>query len=174
MIVPAICKKDELTVAFDKLRYSDKLVFYNGTIDDSRFYCYGTGDSDWTNGRFQYAICDSEETLIGYVAYTIDYYSSCCYNFGLMSFVDEPSIYIALAIREVIGNIQKQKLNRIEFRAIQGNPVIGSYDKLRDYFSEHGYKTKKHTFTQVFKDRYGEYHDDYMYEFVRKKPLDED
>ena len=46
MLIPAICKKEELSVAFDRLRYSDKMMLYNGTIDDCRFYCYGTNDSD--------------------------------------------------------------------------------------------------------------------------------
>lgn len=171
MLIPAICKKEELSVAFDRLRYSDKMMLYNGTIDDCRFYCYGTNDSDWTLGRFQYAICDNEENLIGYISYTIDYYSSCCYNFGLMSFLDEPSVYVALAIREVILNIKRQRLHRVEFRAIQGNPVIKSYDKLVKYFSKNGYKAKKYTLTDVFKDRYGRYRDDYIYEFVEEDNL---
>ena len=110
---------------------------------------------------------DNEENLIGYVAYTIDYYSSSCYNFGLMSFLDEPSPYITSAIREIISNIKKQNLHRIEFRAIEGNPITKSYDKFVEYFGKNGYKATKHILTDCFKDRYGRYRDDYIYEFVK-------
>ena len=38
------------------------------------------------SGRFQYAIVDSGEKLVGYLGYHVDWYCSCASRFGLISF----------------------------------------------------------------------------------------
>ena len=55
-------------------------------------------------------------------------------------------------------------LHRIEWRMIGGNPIEKHYDKFCKK-----YNGKKHVLTDVFKDRYGNYHDDIIYEIIRNK-----
>lgn len=170
MLKPAILYCEALTKKFDELRYSDKIVWYNGCIEDGRFYCYGLNDDGSSYGRFQYAILNNDE-VVGYISYTIDYYSSCCYNFGLLSFEDKPNIAISSAILEVINKIIAQKIHRIEFRGISGNHACRFYDRLLDRFSTKdsngSWQSRKLTCHDVFKDRYGEYHDSHIYEILR-------
>lgn len=170
MLIPAICKKDELTYEFDRLRYSDDLIFYNGCIEDGRIYIQGEDNS--TLGCFQYAICDNEENVVGYLAYHIDYYSSSLFNVGLINFKKDKRSYMPIA-GAVFKLIEEGKaLNRVEFRAIEGNPAISFYDKAFNYFKDKGYVTRKLMLVEVFKDRKGKYHNDYIYEFVKDHTLE--
>lgn len=157
MFIPAILKKQEIELAFKKYYYSDEMMFETGSLDN-----WLPEISENPNaGRYQFAIVDNNEKLIGYVDYTIDWYSSCAHRFGLISF-DKGNILIGKAIKEIMDKlINEYHLHRIEWRMIGGNPVERSYDRFCKKYNGNKYVLK-----DVFKDRQGNYHDDCIYEII--------
>lgn len=157
MLIPAILKKQEIENAFKKYYYSDEMMFETGSLDN-----WLPEISENPNGsRYQFAIVDSNEKLIGYVDYTIDWYSSCAHRFGLISF-DKGNILIGKALKEIMDKlINEYHLHRIEWRMIGGNPVERSYDRFCKKYNGNKYVLK-----DVFKDRQGNYHDDCIYEII--------
>ena len=57
--------------------------------------------------------------------------------------------------------IHNNKLNRVEWRMIRGNPAERSYDK---FCKKHN--GKKHILKDAIKDKQGNYRDDVIYEIV--------
>ena len=157
MLIPAILKKQEIENAFRKYYYSDEMMFETGSLDN----WLPEISENPNGGRYQYAIVDNQAKLIGYIDYTIDWYSSCAHRFGLISF-DKGNILIGKALKEIMDKlINEYHLHRIEWRMIGGNPVERSYDRF--CFSNGG---TKHILKDVFKDKYGKYHDDIIYEII--------
>ena len=157
MLIPAILKKDEILEAFKKYYYTDDMMFETGGIGN-----WLPDIQEETNGdKFQYAIIDSDEELIGFLSYTVDWYSSCAYNFGLISFNRGiPTIGRDL-FNELTKLINEYKLHRIEWKMVGGNPVEKSYDKFCNKFNG-----TKHVFRDTMKDKYGKYHDSIIYEII--------
>lgn len=157
MLIPAIIKKEEILEAFKKYYYSDDMMYETGSL------------SNWTpdiqeetdSSRYQYAIVDSNEKLIGYLDYSIDWYYSCASRFGLISFDRGNPIIGKDLFKELNKLINEYKLHRIEWRMIGGNPVERSYDRFCKKFNG-----TKHVLRDVMKDRYGKYHDDIIYEII--------
>lgn len=157
MIKPAICYKEQLENALKPYFYTNDMLYYVGTVDNLLLEIDST-----VNGRFQYAVLNSEEKLIGYIAYMIDAYSSNVYGFGAFSF-DRGNIIFGRELLQIIETLIG-KWHRVEFRAVEGNPAVKNYDHLCKK-----YNGTKHIFKDVFKDMDGEYHDTYLYEFVNGK-----
>ena len=157
MLIPAILKKQEIENAFKKYYYSDEMMFETGSLDN-----WLPEISENPNGsRYQFAIVDDKAKLIGYIDYTIDWYSSCAHHFGLISF-DKGNILIGKALQEIMDKlINEYHLHRIEWRMIGGNPVERSYDRFCKKYNGNKYVLK-----DVFKDRQGNYHDDCIYEII--------
>lgn len=159
MVVPAILYKQEIEKGFKQAYYTDAMMYETGSL------------SSWLpdikeqpeDGRYQYAILDSKEKLIGYLDYRIDWYCSCASCFGLISF-DRGNPTVA---KELFNQMKKlldeYKLHRIEWRMIGGNPVERSYDKFCEM-----HNGRKHVLKDVIKDRYGKYHDDIIYEIIQQ------
>lgn len=156
MLKPAILYKDEITKKMCENMYSTNMMFYNGWIgfDPPEISL----NSDGTN--YQYAILD-KGVVVGYFIYIIDWYSLQARCFGLYSF-DKCNKIIGIDVyRELKRIINDYKLHRIEWRMIGGNPVEKHYDK----FCER-YNGNKFVLTDTIKDRYGNYHNDVIYEIV--------
>lgn len=193
MLIPALAMKDELTKAFDLLRYTDRMSYYMGCIEDGRFWAYG--ENDYSEGNFQYAIVDSDKNLIGYIGYKVDYYSSTAYNFGLISFVEPktitrtvisddgkevqrtikiPNWNITLAITEVITQLESFNLHRIEFGAVSSNPIITTYDRIVSKYGKNPFfSVRKLVKLDTFRDRTGRYCDSYCYEIIKWNTITE-
>lgn len=154
MLVPAILYRNEIAEEFQKLFYTQDMFYETGCLDQ------------WTPeipdnqefGQFTYAIVNGEK-LIGYLGYTVDYYNSKAYNFGLMSF-DRGNPIIGKDLFDKIEELISE-LHRVEWRMISGNPVEKHYDKLIEM-----HNGKKHILKDSIKDKYGKYHDDIIYEIV--------
>jgi hypothetical protein len=159
MLIPAILRKNEILQEFQKLQYTDDLMYEVGSCDN---YMPNIIDEP-SKETYQYAIVDKNEKLIGYVTYHIDWYSSQASRFGLMSF-DKGNILIGKELFGIMTNIiENLKIHRIEWYMIGGNPVERSYDK----FCEK-YDGRKIFLKDTFKDRYGEYHDSITYEIINQ------
>lgn len=172
MLVPAACYKEEIEKAYARLAYTDKLMWYDGCIDNFRHEL--TDESD----KYHFAIVENGR-LLGYVSFRVDWYCSMAYNFGLMSFIDgyaddndfygykstKPAIF--KAIREVIRMVEGFNLHRIDWRCVGGNPAERGYLGILKLF-EDKYDIARGVFRDNMKDRHGNYHDTIMFEMIKK------
>ena len=171
MLVPAMCYKDEIEKAYTRLAYTQKLMWYDGCIENFKH------ELTEEDGKYQYAIVESGQ-VIGYISFRVDWYCSMAYNFGLMSFMDiyfdnpsqeykstKPIIF--KAIREVIRMVESFNLHRIDWRCVGGNPAERGYLGILKHF-EDKYDIARGVFRDNMKDRHGNYHDTIMFELIRK------
>ena len=163
MLVPAILFKNQIERYSDELRYSEKMMFYNGCTETGRIQI----SIDPTEGRYQWAIIDENENLIGYISYMIDYFSSNIYGFGLIAFSDNKQL-MASGILEAIRHIKKMNAHRIEWRCVSDNPASYGYDKIIEFMAKSNYICHKHNLTDTFKDAYGKYHSCIIYELIKE------
>lgn len=156
MLVPAILYKEAIEREFKRYYYTDDMMYVTGsmvnwfpTIEDCPADCY-----------FQYAIIDENGRLIGYLGYTVDWYCSKVYNFGLFTFVRNKMV----SPRDVFNKLEElvSTFHRVEWRAVEGNPACRGYD---NFIKKHN--GNKHILKDAIKDRYGNYHNDIIYEIVK-------
>lgn len=156
MLVPAILYKEEIEKAFSKELYTENYFYYYR-------YAYGNGlpEIRAEDRLYQYAIVNNEEKLIGYLSYWIDSNADTVNNFGLYSF-DNGNFILGKDLFEKLEELIK-KHHRIEWKMISGNPVKRHYDK---FCNDHnGNVVVLH---DVCKDNSGIFHDEYIYEIVKK------
>ena len=157
MLVPAIIKKNEILEAFKNYYYTEDMMYETGGLTN----WLPNIQEETESGRFQYAIVNSEGKLLGYLDYHIDWYSSCASRFGLISF-DRGNLIVGKDLYSELNKlIYEYKLHRIEWRMIGGNPVEKHYDK----FCEK-YNSTKHILKDAIKDKFGNYHNDIIYEII--------
>jgi len=157
MLIPAIIKKNEILDNFRKYYYTEDMMYETGGLNN----WLPNIQEETDDGRFQYAIVNSENKLLGYLDYHIDWYSSCASQFGLISFDRGNPIIGKDLFNELNKLMYEYKLHRIEWRMIGGNSVERSYDKFCNKFNG-----TKHILKDAIKDKYGEYHDDIIYEII--------
>jgi len=171
MLVPAMCYKEEIEKAYTSLAYSEKLLWFDGSIDNFRHEV--TEEAD----KYSFAIVESGQ-VIGYISFRVDWYCSMAYNFGLMSFMDiyfdntsqeykstKPIVF--KAIREVTRMIESFNLHRIDFRCVGGNPAEDGYIGILSHFDDR-YSIVRGVFRDNIRDRQGNYHDTIMFEMIKK------
>ena len=155
MLVPAILYKEQIQKGFQKYYYTTDMMYETGCLEQ---WCPDISEAPST-GRFDYAIVHNGK-LIGYLAYQVDYYASKAYNFGLLSF-DRGNALIGRDVYKKINELVN-RFNRVEWRAISGNPACRSYDSFIEK-----YNGNKHVLKDAIRDRAGNYHDGIIYEIVR-------
>ena len=158
MLVPAILYKEEITKGMQKYFYTDDMLYETGCMENWTPNIFDCPDG----GQIQYAIVNSNNKLIGYLAYTIDWYASKAYNFGLFSF-DRGNPLIG---KEVFNKLEElvSTLHRVEWRAVGGNPACRGYDA---FIKRHN--GNKHILKDAIKDNKGNYHDDIIYEIINER-----
>lgn len=179
MLVSASVYKEQIEKEFKKIQYTDKYLWYTGSIDNYDMEVKTEGD------KFAFAIVEPiTKELIGYVSFRVDWYCSMAYNFSLIRFMNDkytqyPYIDIPVmpvmvsAIREVIKMIESFNLHRIDFRCVSGNPAQRNYDKLLQLiFKQKKYATRIIEFTDNIKDTHGNYHNTICYELIRREKND--
>ena len=158
MIVPAIQYKDEIEKEFRWIQYTNKYLWYTGSIDNYDIEVKTEGD------KFSFAIV-RQEHLIGYISFRVDWYCSMAYNFSLIRFSDAfveidgvVTRTMASAIREVIRMIESFNLHRIDFRCVSGNPAEFSYWRIMKLVEKSGkWHWHEIKFTDNIRDYKGEY-----------------
>lgn len=157
MIIPAILRKNEILHEFQKLQYTDDLMFEVGSCDN---WMPNIADEP-SKETYQYAIVDSNNKLIGYVSYCIDWYSLNASKFGLMSF-DKGNQLVGRELFNIMNDIiNNMKIRRIEWNMVSGNPVERSYNRFCGK-----YNGRKIILKDALKDRKGKYHDINIYEII--------
>jgi hypothetical protein len=155
-LVPAILYKSELERLFAERIYSDEFFYYSGET-----YDHEVPEIKTESNRFQWAII-FDDKVTGYMAYHVDPSTSTVWSFGIYSFDPGSGIPTAKIIFEKMEELVAQ-YRRIEWRMIGGNWVEADYDR----FCE-AHNGEKHILHDVVKDQYGKYHDEMIYEIVRK------
>ena len=158
---PAITYKDEIKRRSQELYYTDDMMYYTGCLES---HCIDISE-DCGDYRYNYAVVEpATSKLIGFISYYVNWYAQNVYAFGLISF-DKGNPVIGLALREVMHMIINQyHMHRMEFRCVGGNPVKRHYDNFCKRYNGRVIELK-----DVFKDRMGEYHNDYIYEIIIDK-----
>ena len=160
MLIPAIVKKDEIKEKIASLYYTEDMTYLAGYRCNWMPNIQDCPDES----TFQFAIVNDNLELLGYLGYTIDWYSLSAFGFVIISF-DKGNILVGEALFTELEKIIKEyKIHRIEWRMISGNPAERAYDKFLEKY--HG---TKHILKDVFKDQRGNYHDDIIYEIIIKK-----
>lgn len=155
MLVPAILYKEQIEKEFRKYYYTTDMMYETGGIENWIPQIAERPES-W---QFQYAIVDNNKKLIGYLGYSVDWYVSKAYNFGLFSF-DRGNVLVGKDVFDKLEELTKT-LHRVEWRAVGGNPACRGYDSFIERHSG-----TKHILKDSIKDKNGEYHDDIIYEIV--------
>lgn len=158
MLKPAICYKEYMEKELAKKFYTEDMLYYTGCLNSQLLKIEESGK----DGFYQWAVLDNkEEKVIGYITYSVDYFSSSAYEFGAFSF-DKGNVIMG---KELFNLLEKliQSMHRVEFRAISGNKATRGYDNFLERHKEIG---TKHILKDVFRDTKGNYHDVYIYEFV--------
>ena len=155
MLVPAILYKDEIIKCMQKYFYTDDMMFAAGCMDN---WVPNIVESP-EEGCYQWAMVDSNDKLIGFLVYRVDFYVSKAYNFGLFSF-DRGNVLVG---KDVYTKLEElvNTYHRVEWRAVSGNPACRGYD---NFIKRHN--GNKHILKDCIKDRKGDYHDDIIYEIV--------
>lgn len=155
MLKPAILYKEIVEKIFAEYLYSDDYFWYSG---------YGTCNElpniDVRDGKYQWAIVDSHDNVLGYLAYQIQSEVDTVCNFGLFSF-DRGNPLIGHDLFEKMQELVEDH-RRLEWRMIGGNPVKKHYDKFCKKYN--GNCVCLHSVT---KDLHGNWHDEYIYEVMK-------
>ena len=171
MLVPAACYKEEIEKQFKAIQYTDKYLWYTGSIENYDLEVKTEGD------MFAFAIvepneyCKTDYFLLGYISFRVDWYCGMAYNFGLIRFEQSKKAtkVMASAIREVIRMIESFNLHRIDFRCVSGNPAQTKYDEIVALLIKQGkYDVETPIFRDNIKDTHGKYHDTICYELIRR------
>ena len=88
------------------------------------------GSKEWDEQAVRIIAIVSNNRLIGYLSYRIDYYCSKAYNFGLLSF-DRGNPVVGEELFNKMEELTK-KLRKIEWRMVGGNPVEKHYVETDD------------------------------------------
>lgn len=176
MLVPAIQYKEEIEKQFQKIQYTEKYLWYTGSIDNYDMEVKTEGD------KFSFAIIDNNygvSEVIGYISFRVDLYCSMAFNFSLIRFshnvngipFDKNRITrkMTSAIREVIRMVESFNLHRIDFRCVSGNPVWKKYEHLLLWFHRRNWIGNTIVFRDNIRDRQGYYHDTICYELIRRE-----
>lgn len=158
MLKPAILYKEEIVKKSFELFYSKDYMYYMGTEE-----CWPINIRDNSEyGEFQYAVLNKDEELVGYIAYRIDWHSLRAYNFGLISF-KKGDLTVPKELDKILTDLIEYT-HMIEWHAIADNPATKAYDHFMKKYN--GCRYEIH---DVFKDKYGDYHNMYTYEVRGKK-----
>lgn len=160
MLKPAILYKEQIEKEFKKYYYTMDMFYETGCMEGWAPEIPARADGH----TFHFAIVNSKDTLIGFLAYCIDFYSGTMSRFGLISFDRGNPIIGKSVFDEIERCIKEYKLHRVEWRMVGGNPAERGYDV---FLKRHN--GRKLVLKDVIKDMYGQYHDDVIYEIIVKE-----
>lgn len=174
MLIPANVYKEQIEKAFAQEQYSDRLMWYDGCIDNYDHEIKTECD------KYSFAIVN-DNLLIGYVSFRVDWYCSMAFNFSLIKFIDSYQDNVTQtcksskpiminAIREIIKMVEGFNLHRLDFRCVSGNPAENGYKGIVKIIKKTGrYNIRIVDFIDNIKDRKGDYHNTIMYELIRSE-----
>lgn len=162
MLKPAIVAENRINSMFaDLIWFTEKGNYFNAY----RANCLL--DINNNNATMhQFVSVDTDYTILGYMEYNIDYYTSVVSDIRIVSF--ETTATFGRDLMQMIDDIfTKYNINKIEFEMVGGNPVERHYRKFIDVY--HGREIG--VYKQSIRFPNGEYHDSVMFEMFREDYL---
>ena len=160
MLKPAQLYKDRLYEEYVKTWYKPEYMYYTGW----------TGDQvpEIPNNNYDthhFVSIDKNDSIIGYINYSVDWISMKADRFGIISF-DRGNIEFARDVYHVICNLfEKYHMNRISWFAYVENPAIRAY---RNFIKKHGGRECGY-YRQIAKLQDGKLHDSVQFEILAEE-----
>ena len=160
MLRPAQLYKDRLYEEYVKTWYKPEYMYYTGL----------TGDQvpEIPNNNYDthhFVSIDKNDSIIGYINYSVDWVSMSADRFGVISF-DRGNIEFAKDIYCTICNLfEKYHMNRISWFAYVENPAIRAY---RNFIKKHGGRECGY-YRQIAKLQDGKLHDSVQFEILAEE-----
>lgn len=122
MLIPAQLKRDELKTLFTERWYDPEY----------QYFWSGTSRTEWKvddncNWSYQFCSVDASDNVIGYISYGYDSVSKAAYNFGLIAFSKNNSIFLDDVIIAVYEIFYKFHLEHMDFYCFSDNPAARGY-----------------------------------------------
>ena len=160
-IAPAALYQDQIRIELTKRMYTKEMHLLSGRLGHIWIPDIDIVQNGW---KFQFAILDDNEKLIGYIAFDVDYIMSSALNFALFSF-DPGNIIVGKVTKDIITECHKL-FHRVEWTSQSNNPTLHNYIKIckklgGDYFVLH----------DIDKDETGKYIDSYIFEVINDDPI---
>ena len=161
-LVNAKLYEAEIKKKMEEIWYDEKYQYYFGGGVRRWDFNLDTRSDDWP--RIAYAVLDSKDELIGYIAFCMDEVTRVAMHFGAVNFSDN-KVAFALALKQVIKNcFEKFGANVVEWNVICGNPIEPSYDRMCTRLGGRICSYKRNRVV----DMAGNLHDEKTYEILRE------
>lgn len=162
MLVPAVSRKEELAKKFAEEIYTEKYFYYTGYQ-----HTHGLPKFDDEDNQYRWAIVrESDNEVVGYLAYFIDGVTDTARNFGLYSF-GSGDITVGIDVLNHMKHLIRWH-HRVEWCVVCGNPVEKVYDKFCERYG--GNKVVLHKCMKAG-DNTGKWYDSAIYEIVDYPPF---
>lgn len=162
MLIPYLLRKDDIVREMTKRWYDPAYQYYYwGVGRDNYLAADGSEPDEYYNRRF--ASVDKCGFPRGYIAYSINYESMSCTNFGAMSFTIGDVEFARDVLLCIAECFFKYNCNRIEWRCFVDNPAIESYRILVSRFGGREVATLR----QVARLLDGKLHDEVIFEITK-------
>ena len=126
MLKPAQLYKEQLYKEYIQTWYKSENMFYTGWTGDS---IPEVPDNNYDEHHF--VSVDTNDKLIGYISYQINWISMSADRFGIISF-DRGNYLFAKDVYQAICNLfEIYHMNRVSWAAFVENPAIKSYRNFR-------------------------------------------
>ena len=155
MLLPAQLYREELKRKFIEHWYDPKYKYYFSGSS------YELSLPDNNESRHDFVHINKQGEIDGYFSYQIDWVARSIYNFGLIGFAEDNTMFL----RDCIANVKemvRQGIRRAEFWAWADNPVTKFYDRLIKRYANGNIVGRLHQ--SGFFD--GEYHNTTIYEIL--------
>lgn len=165
MLIPAICRADEIVANCQAMFYTEDMFHMTGYTSDWTPNIEESNDGSCKS----YAIINNskENKLIGYLGYCIDYRAKRVDQFGLISF-DKGNPIVG---RDTFEHLKYlcEHYHTVSWRMVGGNPAERGYDKFLSMYDKPGYGTSKLYIPDALMDLDGVYVDDIIYQVTNFK-----
>lgn len=159
MIKPALLYEEKLQKANIESWYDMRNQYWHGWCSEYKIAL------ESNNSQYhQFVSVDSEDNVIGYISYCVDWTAMSATGFAMISF-SKGNMQFMKDLKEVVNNcFTKFSFNRIEFRAYADNPAIRGY---RSFINRFGGKEAAYL-RQDTKLMDGQLHDSVIFEILRE------
>ena len=167
MLIPACTFPEEIQKKFRLIFYTEAMFWSTGIFSEPPIIQETSRVDD--NGDqilYQYACVSKDiKKFYGFFQFKLNRVTRSIEEVFIIRFTDEGRTIFNRDVLDYINYIIKEwNINRMEFRAIGGNPVIKVYRKFIKKFN--GQEFVLH---DVVKDKYDKYHDMHIFEILLKK-----
>ena len=154
MLVPAQLYREELKNKLIAAWYDPKYKYYfSGSA-------YELSLPDNNESRHDFVHLDTDGKVDGYFSYQIDWQAKSLYNFGLIGFAENNTLFLRDCVRR-IEDMVAQGIRRAEFWAWADNPANKFYEFVTERY---GGRIAGYLRNSGFFD--GEYHNTRIYEIL--------